>query len=82
MLQYGVPDSVARELFGAYAAFLNVLGNKTNRDALEGLRSGSSRTDPLFKEIREISDTFQRSLDHIFFENRLVSPLTKQYGVF
>lgn len=82
MAQYGVPESVAKDLFGAYSGFLGVLDNERNREALDDLRSGDSRTDSLFKEIREISDVFQRSLDHIFFDNPLVAPLTKQYGVF
>ncbi len=81
MMQYDVPDSVATDLFQAYAAFLGVLDNKVKRDALENLRSQDSRTNS-FKEIREISDVFQRSLDHIFFDNSLVAPLTKKYGVF
>lgn len=82
MAQYKVPQSVAKDLFGAYAAFLGILDDKKNREALDGLHSADSRTDSLFKEIREISDVFQRSLDHIFFDNTLVAPLTKRYGVF
>jgi len=81
MMQYDVPESVVRDLFEAYAAFLGVLDNKGKREALDNLRSQDSRTDP-FREVREISDVFQRSLDHIFFDNSLVAPLTKKYGVF
>ncbi|MGA8540542.1 MAG: nucleotidyltransferase domain-containing protein [Terriglobales bacterium] len=81
VMQYDVPDSVAKDLFEAYAAFLGVLDDKGKRDALDNLRSRDSRTES-FKEIREISDVFQRSLDPIFFDNSLVAPLTKKYGVF
>jgi hypothetical protein len=54
--RYGVSNTVARELFGAYAEFLNVLNDKKSREALEKLRAADSRTDPTFKHVREISE--------------------------
>jgi predicted nucleotidyltransferase len=79
---YGVPESVGRELFAAYTEFLSVLDDDKSREALKDLRSEDSRTDQVFRHIREISEAFQHALDHIFFENKFVAPLTKKYGVF
>jgi hypothetical protein len=82
MKQYQVPDTIAKELFSAYTEFVKVLDNKTDREALEKLRSENSRSDPTFQRIRKISDSFEHALDHIFFENAQVAPLTRKYGVF
>ena len=80
--QYGVPVSIAKELFDAYAEFLRVLDDRNCRESLKALRASDSRTDPTFKRIREISASFDHALDHIFFEHNLVAPLTRKYGVF
>jgi predicted nucleotidyltransferase len=82
MEQYGVPEATARELFGAYAAFLELLDDKKSREALKTLRSSDSRTDLTFQQVREISKAFENALDHIFFENENIAPLTRKYGVF
>jgi len=79
---YGIPDSVAQALFGSYTEFLQILNDKPSREALENLRSENSRTDPTFKRIREVSEVFKHALDHIFFENPQIAPLTREYGVF
>jgi hypothetical protein len=80
--RYGVPDSVARDLFGAYSEFLKMLNDESSRNALDSLRSEDSRTDPTFKRVREISRCFESALDHIFFENQQITALTRKYGVF
>jgi predicted nucleotidyltransferase len=80
--QHGVPDSVGEQLFDSYAKFLSELDDDKSRKALEELRSEDSRSDPTFQRIRTISNNFQEALDHVFFENRKISPLTKKYGVF
>ena len=80
--RHRVSNPVAQELFGAYAEFLNVLNDKKSREALEKLRAADSRTDPTFKHIREISDELEHALDHVFFENSHLAPLTRKYGVF
>jgi hypothetical protein len=80
--RYGVPDSIARELFGAYSEFLTILDDETSRKKLESLRSEDSRSDSTFRRIREVSKSFERALDHIFFENKQIAPLTRKYGVF
>lgn len=80
---YGIPASVAKELFASYAEFLKVLDDKDARSKLDKLRSEDSRTDPTFRRIRKISQSFEHALDYIFFsENSPIAPLTRKYGVF
>lgn len=80
--QYGVSKNVGEELFRAYAEFLMILDNQPSRDQLEELRAADSRTDPVFKRVRKISEAFERALDLLFFENPEIAPLTRKYGVF
>ncbi|HXM65476.1 MAG TPA: hypothetical protein VN911_02010 [Candidatus Acidoferrum sp.] len=80
--RYNIPDSVAHELFDSYAKFLGVLNEETSRKALDQLRSEDSEKDRTFQQIREISETFKGALDDIFFENRQIARLTREYGVF
>jgi predicted nucleotidyltransferase len=82
MDRYGVSQSIAKTLFDAYTEFLKLLSDDKSRTALENLRSSDSRTDPTFRQIREISTVFEGALDHIFFKNKLIEPLTRKYGVF
>jgi predicted nucleotidyltransferase len=80
--QHGVPDAIAKELFGSYAEFLALLNDEKSRNSLKALRASDSRMDPTFQRVREISRAFESALDHIFFENPNVAPLTRKYGVF
>lgn len=80
--QYSVSLPIQEDLFSAYADFLEMLNDKTSRSELEELKASDSRTDAVFKRIKAISAVFDRSLDHIFFENVLINPLTRKYGVF
>jgi hypothetical protein len=82
MEQYEVPEPVAIELFKAYGSFLTLLDDETSRKALKALRAADSRSDPTFQRVREISGSFEGALDHIFFENPHIAPLTRKYGVF
>jgi predicted nucleotidyltransferase len=82
MERYGVSHSIAKNLFDAYTEFLKLLSDEKSRKALENLKSVDSRTDPTFRQIREISTVFEGALDHIFFKNKLIEPLTRKYGVF
>jgi predicted nucleotidyltransferase len=82
MEEYKVPEATARELFGAYSEFLELLDDKKSREALKALRAADSRTDPTFQCVRGISRKFENALDHIFFQNPNVAPLTRKYGVF
>ncbi len=74
------PD-VAISLFSAYDKFLEIMSDGQKRQRLKKLRSQDSRTDPVFKEITEISDKFAEALNQIFF-SEVVGSLTKKYGVF
>jgi hypothetical protein len=80
--QYGVPEEIVKDLFGAYLRFLNLLNDTNSRHALDSLKSEDSRTDATFQEVREIGGVFENCLDNIFFENKLVAPLIRKYGVF
>ena len=82
MEQYEVPEPVAKELVEAYGSFLSLLDSEKSRKALQILRAADSRTDPTFQQVRKISGSFERALDHIFFENPYIAPLTRKYGVF
>ena len=53
MDRYGVPNAMAKELFGAYGEFLALLNNEKSRKALETLRSQDSRTDKTFQRVRK-----------------------------
>jgi predicted nucleotidyltransferase len=79
---YDVSDGTAKVLFGAYTDFLEILDDKKSREALKAVRSSDSRTDPTFQRVRKISEAFEGALDHIFFENPQIKPLTRKYGVF
>src|SRR3954454_3926547 len=80
--QYGVSDATAKQLFGAYAEFLELLNDKESRNTLKALRASDSRTDATFRRVRDMSRVFENALDHIFFVNPRVAPLTRKYGVF
>lgn len=79
---YGVPRAVLEELFASYGEFLRMLSDPEIRKDLKDLRAKDSRTDRTFQEIRKISTRFEKALDAIFFENDLLAPLTRRYGVF
>lgn len=79
---YDVEKGVATDLFGAYAEFLGMLADEGIRKSLSELRAKDSRTDPTFQQVRKISGRFEKALDAMFFENSLLGPLTRKYGVF
>jgi predicted nucleotidyltransferase len=82
MNRYGVPEPIAQEFFGAYTEFLELLNQEKVREALKNIRAQDSRTDSTFRQIRKVSGAFEHALNNIFFENELIAPLTKKYGVF
>ena len=82
IVRYAVPKSVGEELFGAYTEFLNLVDDKSSRQALDNLRASESGTDSVFNTVKEISRAFEHALDVLFFENDQVAPLTRKYGVF
>ena len=82
MHHHGVPRAAGVQLIEAYDRFLCVLNDADTRKHLDELRAEDSSTDEVFKQVRSMSRDFQASLDLIFFDNQLIGPLTKKYGVF
>jgi hypothetical protein len=82
MERYGVSQATGRQLFAAYGEFLDLLNDEASRNALKNLRSEDSRTDPVFQKVRRFGSAFEQAIDHIFFENKHIAPLTRKYGVF
>ncbi|MGB8065950.1 MAG: hypothetical protein WCF26_28965 [Candidatus Sulfotelmatobacter sp.] len=80
--QYRVESSTAEALFSSYDDFLGVVGDASKRESLKRLKAEDARQDPVFGEVREISERFSAALDRIFFENTLLADLTRRYGVF
>ena len=75
---------VARDLFGAYDAFVAILSDKKQRQHLEKLKVESIATDEVYQEARLIGHRFRDALNSLFFSddaNGLLA-LTKMYGVF
>ena len=80
--QYGVPEQMVKGLFESYDQFLGMLNDPRIRAHLDMLRAEKSSEDIVFGQVQEMSRRFQSSLDAIFFDNELIGPLTKKYGVF
>jgi hypothetical protein len=76
--------TAAGEVFNAYDAFLGILRNKEQRDALLTLRPEDADDRELFRHVRELGRQFRRSLTVMFFENNDTKypQLIKEYGVF
>jgi predicted nucleotidyltransferase len=79
---YGVSEATGKQLFVAYGEFLDLLNDEASRNALKNLRSEDSRTDEVFQKVRRFGTAFEQAIDHIFFENKHIAPLTRKYGVF
>lgn len=79
---YSVSEQTQTDFFTSYSNFLELLDDDKARKHLEDLRAEDSSTDPIFKEVRQMSSVFQSSLDTIFFENSKLGELTRKYGVF
>jgi predicted nucleotidyltransferase len=80
--QVGVPGPVSKNLFAAYDEFIAIMSDKDARAALKKTRAQESRTDSVFRRIREISRQFENGLNELFFNNERLRPLTEKYGVF
>lgn len=68
----------------AYAKFIDIMNDGTKREHLENLPAERARTDPVFVEIRQISDAFQDALTKLFFDSheQKLRQLTRKYGLF
>lgn len=84
LLPHSQLDETARTLFDTYDEFLAQLDNPVNRDRLEALERHQVSNDSLYKDMRELSHTFQDALTHLFLEENgtRLWELTKVYGVF
>lgn len=80
--QYNISVDVGRSLFASYDRFLGMLNDEQTRERLQTLRAEDASSDTAFGEVREVSREFQTALNAIFFDNELIGPLTKKYGVF
>ncbi len=80
--QLDIPEQIQRDFFASYSEFLGLLDNEESRNRLQNLRASESGTDPVFQQVKQISAVFERSLDHIFFEDARLKSLTRKYGVF
>jgi hypothetical protein len=77
-------SKTATLLFDSYDAFLALLDDPDKRAILRDLDPSQSRTDPVFKLVREISHAFQEGLTHLFFRDHheQLYKLIEFYGVF
>jgi predicted nucleotidyltransferase len=82
MNDLAVEDHVAKDIFSAYDQFLAIMSDKDARAALKTLNAQHSRTDQLFRRVREVSRQFETGLNQLFFKNGRLKPLTEKYGVF
>jgi hypothetical protein len=83
VLLFGELSVPARDLFGAYDAFLRLMDEEAARDHLESLRPELAANDAVYDEVRAIGQRFQQALTAIFFESATPLPeFTKRYGVF
>ena len=80
--EYGVENEVAAKLFSAYDRFIAMMSNKEIREHLKKLKAEESRKDEIFSKMQVISAEFEDALHNIFFENDILAPLTRKYGVF
>jgi hypothetical protein len=78
-------NAAAKQLFASYEEFLKLIGDDTQREALEELRHDEIASSEVYQRVRALGKTFQKSLDSIFFDRELMPQyfeLTKTYGVF
>ncbi len=60
-------QTVSKRLFGAYNAWLELLGDETSRKTLESLSHEQADQNPVFQKVREISSEFSSGLKLLFF---------------
>jgi hypothetical protein len=79
----GISKETATKLFATYDRFLSILDNDAKREELEVIDVNQLKASPVWKEITELGREFQVGLISLFFEeNKDLSALTKEYGVF
>jgi hypothetical protein len=83
LLRFANLDEPAGALFASYDRFLALLNDPVKRSHLAAVTGAPEAGDPIYGEVRDLSNIFQDALTEIFMgsENNLTS-LTKLYGVF
>lgn len=60
-------QKIVRRLFGAYDAWLELLGDERSRKTLEDLSHEQADQNPVFQKVRDISSEFSSGLKLLFF---------------
>lgn len=82
LLQVGRPETVS-DILDAYDSFLAILDDGDRRAHLEALSFEDAGSSPVFREVRDLSQRFQRGLTNLFFtDSALLRDLIIKYGVF
>jgi hypothetical protein len=81
LAEHAEPE-VGRMVFDSYDAFLQHLDNDGTRKQLEQLAPEAAATDPAFQRAQSITRDFEQGLEKLFFDSKIVGPLTRTYGVF
>jgi hypothetical protein len=79
----GLSDS-AKEVFGAYDAFLGILSDKSQREHLDNLDTEAADGDELWNHVRDLGNIFQDGLNALFLDHpeNKYPELIRKYGVF
>jgi hypothetical protein len=77
-------DETARQILTAYDDYLGLVNDPSKREHLDGdVDFQNAFADPIFSEVREISERFGGGLQTLFFEEHDgLTKLTQKYGVF
>jgi predicted nucleotidyltransferase len=77
-------EQAMRDFMDSYAAFVDILDDGTKREQLRQLQPEQARTDPVFHNLRDLSDKFQAALTKLFFDSpeAKLRELTRKYGLF
>ena len=82
-LRQAIDPDTGLKLFNSYDRFLNILDDPGKRVELEDLKEPQIGTSVVWKEISDLSRTFQAGLIELFFGNdKELCDITTQYGVF
>jgi len=82
LLRPSIGAEVARQVIGAYDAFMGILADDEKRQHLSSLPLEALGTDALFKEATSLTYAFQTGLDSVFFEDEEIGVLVRRFGVF
>jgi hypothetical protein len=72
----------SRKIFDSYDRFIEILQDKEKREILEKLKPEETNRSEEYREARDIGHTFQKGLSEVFFDDKDLYKLTRQYGIF